>query len=180
MSEILLKSPGRETPVVVEVQRCREGECGDYRVQLDQDAHDVEVICVDDGSAVLRIHGRIVPVCVLRDGHRMNVWVRGRTYVLERVERVARRASGGAATTAQQTALSAPMPGTILKIHVSAGDSFAAHQPLIVMESMKMEMTLSAPHDGRIREVLCQPGQLVEMGALLVRFEDGPGDEISR
>ncbi len=64
------------------------------------------------------------------------------------------------------------MPGTILKVFVSVGQRFEAHAPLVVMESMKMEMTLSAPHPGKVKEVACRPGQLVAMGAVLMRFDE--------
>ena len=38
-----------------------------------------------------------------------------------------------------------------------------------------MEMTLSAPHAGRVKDVACKVGQLVEVGALLARFEEPAG-----
>ncbi|KAB2945072.1 MAG: acetyl-CoA carboxylase biotin carboxyl carrier protein subunit, partial [Phycisphaerae bacterium] len=50
----------------------------------------------------------------------------------------------------QAVEVKAPMPGTILKILVKPGDVVTAHQPLVVMESMKMEMTLSASGAGRV------------------------------
>jgi len=64
------------------------------------------------------------------------------------------------------------MPGSILHVNASPGDVFAAHAPLVVMVSMKMEMTLTVPHAGKVKEVCCQPGQLVEIGAVLMRFEE--------
>jgi 3-methylcrotonyl-CoA carboxylase alpha subunit len=69
--------------------------------------------------------------------------------------------------------LTAPMPGTVLKVLVAPGQRFEAHAPLVVMESMKMEMTLSAPHAGRVGMIECRPGQLVAMGAVLMRFNEG-------
>lgn len=172
MSEMKLKSPGSDAAVAVDVQRCAEGDRSDYRLQIGDASVEVDVIESRGGQAVLRIHGRIVPVCVLRSGNHLEVWVAGRTHQLEIVERVAKRSGGTQATSVIQASLTAPMPGTILQINIAPGDTFAAHQPLIVMESMKMEMTLSAPHDGAIKEVLCRPGQLVEMGALLAKFAD--------
>ena len=63
------------------------------------------------------------------------------------------------------------MPGTILKILIDEGETFAAHEPIIIMESMKMEMSLSAPHAGRVTKIECQVDQLVDMGAVLARLE---------
>ena len=48
----------------------------------------------------------------------------------------------------------------------------AKGDPLIVLEAMKMEHTLTAPRDGKIAEVMVAAGDLVQEGAVLVRLED--------
>jgi len=63
------------------------------------------------------------------------------------------------------------MPGRIRRIEVKAGERVAAKQPLVIMESMKMETTLAAPRAGIVAEVKCTVGQTVEMGELLVVVE---------
>ena len=63
------------------------------------------------------------------------------------------------------------MPGTVLKVCVQAGDRVEPQAPLVVVESMKMEMTLAAPAAARVREVVCAVGQMVEPGTVLVRLE---------
>ncbi|NVJ60015.1 MAG: acetyl/propionyl/methylcrotonyl-CoA carboxylase subunit alpha [Gammaproteobacteria bacterium] len=67
--------------------------------------------------------------------------------------------------------LTAPMPGTIVSVAVSAGDTVEAGQALLVMEAMKMEHTIKAPAKGVVTEVLYSEGDLVEDGAELVSFE---------
>lgn len=175
MSEVLLKSASSPEPVSVRLERADDEQGGAYHVTLGDKTADVELIEWHDDAGVIRIAGRIIPFAILRNGQRIDVWLQGRTYSLERIDQVARRTASGTAAAAVQASLTAPMPGTILKINVAAGDSFEAHQPLIVMESMKMEMTLSAPHAGRVKEIPCKTGQLVEMGALLARFEEPAG-----
>lgn len=173
MSEVLLRVSGSGEPIAVGVERPAVSAQDEVRVTLADRAVDVEVIELSEQGGLIRAHGRVHPFYTLRDGGSVHVWMHGRTHVLEIVERTARRATeGGGAAAAVQTALTAPMPGTILKINIAPGDRFEAHQPLIVMESMKMEMTLSAPHPGRVKDILCRTGQLVEMNALLARFED--------
>src|SRR5690606_30755301 len=94
----------------------------------------------------------------------------GRVYRLHARGGVARRA-GQAAAAGMLADLTAPMPGTIIALKVGAGERFEAHHPLVTMESMKMELTLSAPAAGRVKEVCCSVGQLVEMNAVLLRLE---------
>jgi 3-methylcrotonyl-CoA carboxylase alpha subunit len=171
MSEVLLKSSSSNEPIAVRLERADDEHDSAYHVTVGGKSLDAELIEWQDDTGLLRIAGRVIPFAVLRNGQRIDVWLGGRTYSLELIDQVARRTASGPAA-AMQSKLAAPMPGTILKINVAPGDSFEAHQPLIVMESMKMEMTLSAPHAGRVREVACKPGQLVDMGAMLVRFEE--------
>jgi len=97
------------------------------------------------------------------------VWVHldGRTHAIQRInplDALAARGRGGA-----DSALS-PMPGTILTVQVQAGETVKSGQILLTMESMKLEVTITAPHDGEIAEVLCVPGQSVPVKATLVRF----------
>jgi biotin carboxyl carrier protein len=53
------------------------------------------------------------------------------------------------------------------------GATVSAHAPLVVIESMKMELTVTAPADGNVAEVLCEPGGRVDRGAVLLRMESG-------
>jgi 3-methylcrotonyl-CoA carboxylase alpha subunit len=54
---------------------------------------------------------------------------------------------------------------------VSAGDTVARGAPLVVLEAMKMELTLSAPAAGTVRALRCAVGDMVAEGAELVAFE---------
>jgi len=71
-------------------------------------------------------------------------------------------------------AVIAPMPGTVIAVSVGKGDRVVRAQPLVVIEAMKMEQTLSAPFDGTVTELKVVSGSQVTEGSLLVRIE---GDE---
>jgi acetyl/propionyl-CoA carboxylase alpha subunit len=62
----------------------------------------------------------------------------------------------------------APMPGTIVALKVAVGDRVTAGQPLLIMEGMKMELTLTAPVAGVVERVLCAAGDSVDADAVLV------------
>jgi 3-methylcrotonyl-CoA carboxylase alpha subunit len=70
--------------------------------------------------------------------------------------------------------LSAPMPGKVIALLVSAGQTVHQGQPLAVMEAMKMEHTLSAPRDGVVAELLHAVGDQVPEGAELLKMEVAP------
>ncbi|MFF0148799.1 propionyl-CoA carboxylase alpha chain [Amycolatopsis sulphurea] len=63
--------------------------------------------------------------------------------------------------------LVAPMPGTVVRLAVAAGDVVAAGDPLLWLEAMKMEHRISAPADGVVTALPVEVGQQVEVGAVL-------------
>ncbi|CQD16011.1 acetyl-/propionyl-coenzyme A carboxylase subunit alpha [Mycolicibacterium conceptionense] len=67
--------------------------------------------------------------------------------------------------------LLAPMPGSVVRVGATVGDTVTAGQPLIWLEAMKMEHTIAAPEDGVLTELNVAAGQQVEVGAVLARVE---------
>jgi 3-methylcrotonyl-CoA carboxylase alpha subunit len=65
-----------------------------------------------------------------------------------------------------------PLPGKIIDLRVKAGDTVSKGQALLVLEAMKMEHTLAAPTDGKIKSVRYAVGEQVAEGAELVEFEE--------
>ncbi|MFV0129785.1 acetyl-CoA carboxylase biotin carboxylase subunit [Streptomyces sp. HMX112] len=63
--------------------------------------------------------------------------------------------------------LTAPMPGTVTVVKVAVGDEVTAGQGLVVVEAMKMEHVISAPHDGTVAELDVTPGATVAMDQVL-------------
>lgn len=64
--------------------------------------------------------------------------------------------------------ITSPMPGNILKINVSAGQAVKAGDVLVVLEAMKMENEIVAPHDGTVSQVITSVGAVVDTGAPLL------------
>ena len=70
-----------------------------------------------------------------------------------------------------QGSLLAPMPGSVIRVEAAEGDRVKAGQPLIWLEAMKMEHTISAPAAGVVAELHVTAGQQVDVGAVLARIE---------
>jgi acetyl-CoA/propionyl-CoA carboxylase biotin carboxyl carrier protein len=98
---------------------------------------------------------------VAPDGERWWVGSRGCTWV------VAPSARESAEDDAAEHDLRAPMPGQIVAVHTSEGAEVARGDVLIVMESMKMELQITAPRDGTVAALNVAPGDQVALDAVL-------------
>ena len=87
-----------------------------------------------------------------------------RRFTLERV-------GGGAHHGAHDGDILSPMPGKVIAVEVSAGQTVTKGQKLLTLEAMKMEHTLVAPFDGVVAELAATPGAQVQVEALLARIE---------
>ena len=76
-----------------------------------------------------------------------------------------------AGVSANAGVVRAPLAGRVAQVPVLVGQHLKAGDPLIVIESMKMEHTLFAAIDGEIQEVSCQSGDQVMAGRVLVRIK---------
>jgi acetyl-CoA/propionyl-CoA carboxylase biotin carboxyl carrier protein len=72
-----------------------------------------------------------------------------------------------ATTGASDGVVTAPMQGTIVKVHVKAGDQVETNQPLCVLEAMKMENEVRSPAAGEVVDLRIQAGDTVSLGAVL-------------
>jgi biotin carboxyl carrier protein len=68
-------------------------------------------------------------------------------------------------------AVSSPMPGTIVSVNVQVGQSVKKGEVLLVLEAMKMENEIMAPHDAKVAAVLVNKGDSVETGTPLVSLQ---------
>lgn len=103
---------------------------------------------------------------VFVDGHVLEV-------TLEDASRPARRPRGAA-----HDHLAAPMPAAVVKILASPGQAVVRGTTLVVLEAMKMELPLKAPHDAVVAAVRCKEGDLVQPGIALIDLDvTSPGPE---
>jgi acetyl-CoA/propionyl-CoA carboxylase biotin carboxyl carrier protein len=67
--------------------------------------------------------------------------------------------------------LTAPMPGRVVAVRRRAGEAVAAHEPVVVLEAMKMEQPLTAHKAGTVTGLNAAVGETVASGAVLCRIE---------
>jgi 3-methylcrotonyl-CoA carboxylase alpha subunit len=76
------------------------------------------------------------------------------------------------ASHAHHGGLTAPMNGSIVRVLVEAGQQVEAGTALVVLEAMKMEHSIRAPHAGVVKALYCDEGELVNEGTALVELEE--------
>ncbi|HLJ35363.1 MAG TPA: acetyl-CoA carboxylase biotin carboxylase subunit [Ktedonobacteraceae bacterium] len=144
-----------------------------WQVQLD--AHTpVQVQCTLDkrGLVLLRQGENQTRAYVQRSNGEMQVALRGYMYrLLRRQPPDVDIAAHGGSTASAQKALTAPMAGTIIKVQAHEGDMVAQRQVLVILSAMKMEHTIIAPYEGKVRRIYYQEGDVVKGGATIVEME---------
>ena len=121
------------------------------------------------GDAVTAVRdGRTVHVDV--DGQSLEFTVAPPPTVEEAVRHAIAAGDGGAA-------LVAPMPGRVIAIRAREGDEVRAHQPVVVIEAMKMEHAVVAPTDGTLTSLMVSEGQQVQRGDVLAEVSPYHGDD---
>ncbi len=138
-----------------------------YTVSADGHEYQVELLELSGGRMELLIDGRQVAAYVSSDGQRRWVTVGGRTFVLTKAA-TARRSAPAHDGSSE---LTAPLPGQVRAVNVSAGDAVTKGQVLAVLEAMKMEIRLQAPFDGTVASVDAKVGQTVEREQMLIRLQ---------
>jgi acetyl-CoA/propionyl-CoA carboxylase biotin carboxyl carrier protein len=111
----------------------------------------------------LTLDGRTTTWHLAEDGDTVWVGAGGAAWPLREQPRTLR----AEAAHAHDGDICSPMPGTVIAVHAEAGAPVTKGQPLVVVEAMKMEHTLTAPLDGSVGELLVRVGQQVRVDELL-------------
>jgi 3-methylcrotonyl-CoA carboxylase alpha subunit len=144
------------------------GSAGDYRIELGDTTVEVSGARLSDAILSARFDGEGRRFHVDPDARRIVVHDGERRLRLEPVA-VYRREQG--ATDAAGHRVTAPMPGRVVVVRAKAGDLVRAGEEMLVIEAMKMELSLKAPRDGTVAEVRAIAGDFVEADAVLVTLE---------
>jgi acetyl/propionyl-CoA carboxylase alpha subunit len=138
------------------------------RVRIGEAEHQAVLHELGAGEHRLEVDGLAHRVWIAVRGDAIHLHLGGRSWTVESVDELAETASagGGAADTAE-----APMPGTVVRVLVQAGDAVTRGQTLLVIESMKMETAIVAWREGVVAAVHRPLGSTFDRKAPLVSLE---------
>ncbi len=111
-------------------------------------------------------------------GAELHLWLDGSLHVFQRADTLtgSGRRRGGAAAGEGPGDVLAPMPGAVLEVLVAEGDRVERNQTVVLMESMKMELVITASRSGIVRRIAVEAGQQVDRGMRLLELTP-EGDE---
>ena len=137
-----------------------------YVARVGGDEHTIRVLSC--GPEMLRAEndGRVLTINVFADPA-LHLFLDGR-HVMLNLERTDDALQAGEA--GEEGSLLTPLPGTVVAVHVAAGQQVARGAPLITVEAMKMEHTLTAPYDGVVARLAYGVKDRVQAGAVLVEL----------
>ena len=120
------------------------------------------------GRLILTLEDRTVEAVVIKlQAGRYEVWLDGERHVIEQE----RKGRAGHGSNESDDQLVAPMPAKVVRISVKPGDTVEDGQTLVVLESMKMELGVTAPRSGKVQKIGAEVGAIVPAGAVLVELE---------
>lgn len=162
---------GRTRTVTVE-----RGTEGRYRLVLDGQTHELDVVRSGvHGLSILLdnpMTSRELQVTPSGSQGELLVTLGGRVIpVMVNARQTGRAGADAAAVADGEQAVTAPMPGRVVRVLVAPGDEVAARQGVVVVEAMKMENELRSPKAGRVKDVSVKAGDSVEAGRVLLVVE---------
>jgi biotin carboxyl carrier protein len=149
---------GRDERIELASGKFRMGDAPEREVGVENPQPGVYSVLLDGRSYDARVEDGAVTVC----GHRFEIEVRD-------PRRWSRQSAAGAHAGVQRVA--APMPGKVVRVLVSVGDTVEAGQGIVVVEAMKMQNEMKAVRAGKIASLSAQVGATVTAGEVLASIE---------
>ena len=133
------------------------------RLTINGKSYDLAGQRLPDGRLQVGLDGRTFKARAVRDGDDWHVFCEGDYRRLSLKPELA-----GVDDDTRAGSLAAPMPGKVIKVMTSAGAKVSKGEPLLILEAMKMEHTITAPEDGVVKEIHYAAGEQVLEGAELI------------
>jgi biotin carboxyl carrier protein len=154
------------TALTIEYRQAGE----EYDAVIDGQSLKARLLSFREGSLTLLVNEKPLHVYVAKEGQRTLVSIDGQIYEFtqtqERQGKARRREAGRL-----DPEVRSPMPGKILQVLVKEGTHVEAGQPLVLVEAMKMENSLTAEGAAVVKKVHVSPGDLVDLGQVIIELE---------
>jgi 3-methylcrotonyl-CoA carboxylase alpha subunit len=140
-----------------------------FRLSFDGQETDATGRLLSGGHIQADFGGRRINATVIASGEKRHVFLDGRAFIFAAIDPLFHAGEGGGT----EGGLMAPMPGKVIALIAAIGATVEKGAPLLILEAMTMEPTISAPAAGVVKAFRFNVGDQVTDGAELVEFESG-------
>tara|TARA_B100000941_G_C28303282_1_gene447604 strand:- start:199 stop:636 length:438 start_codon:yes stop_codon:yes gene_type:complete len=138
------------------------------QIKIGTESYDVEVGDISVSPVDVKVNGNIYSVDISK--YLKNIQPKKRKITKKIPTRTKKQENITKNNNTVNNSVKSPMPGTILGVKVSVGDTVKVGDELLVLESMKMENMINSPIDGTISKILISEGDSVQHGQELIIF----------
>ncbi len=163
-----LQVEARGMELELDANRSTEG----WKIETAEQDYDCNIEQVQEGVFSLLINHRSFLVSI-GDSHSGQVNVNGRPFqitILDEIHVRLRELGWTANQEEPDQVIRAQIPGLITRIFPRLGDRVEPGQPLFLMEAMKMENEIKAPHGGIVKQIFVDAGETVEKGITIIEI----------
>ncbi len=136
-----------------------DGKDNSFSVSLSGHQNSISTDEISSNSFLFKMGEKVLPVYYAIEGAKVHIYIKGEIYTFEKEEGKGREVPHEEKGDREITS---PLPGTITKIHVKEGEEVEKNQPLLVIESMKMENVMVSPIKGIVSKINVSEGELID------------------
>lgn len=142
-------------------------------VRLGEGSYQVLYRALPESRLHMTINGRGTEAVVIPGEQGKHIFVKGRTFFVQDADRLPMRHGKKKGPEESPAEVTPPMPSVVVRVLVEEGDPVKRGDSLVVVSAMKMETTLVAPSNGRVKKINTSVGAKVAPGDILVEIEEG-------
>jgi len=158
----------REQSVSVEVEKKADQQ---LEVKVGKNNYEVGYTRISDNQIHLSVNGKNSMVFLAKNQDGKVVFINGNTFTVADGDKRVRNRTGTGKSDKTPDSVTPPMPAVVVSVLVQNGDRIKKGDGVIVVSAMKMETTLVAPYDGRVKRVRVSQGDKVKPGDGLIDIE---------
>jgi biotin carboxyl carrier protein len=147
----------------------------DSKISADTKEYTFDFVHLKDSKYLLKLNNKFFEITAeMRDDGSYSLLIDGKTFetsIQSALQEKAEELLHQKAAVQQKTGVKAPMPGMILKIKKNINEKISRGETVLILEAMKMENDLRAPHSGVIKEIFVKEGSAIDKGTVLFTIE---------
>ncbi len=148
-----------------------EIESKNDKITIDSENFDFDFTKFDQNTYKINLNGQTKLCFVAEDNKSYYVFVDGEIYTFEKFDESEQEFVDTIGKNKTEEIIKPPMPGSVVKVLVENNQQVSEGDPIVIVEAMKMEITLYTTIDGVVKEINVSNGMQVDSDTVLVRIE---------